>query len=248
MLDYAAMLFKNQEVNFTVLHVKSPCLKEGCRGKCSLVFDKKLKKNQQTLMNHGFDKERIQTLFIEGSFIESIRHVIVENKIDMIMLGNSSREVFETGLFFDKKTLEIITKVKCSVILIPEQARLKVPKTVLLPTDFSITSDYSIFNILTSLAFVKQAELSLLPTGLNKALGPNRRHAKALISEAVNSLEFKSVKEIKLSSKAAFINEFDLVMVMAKNLSIFQNLFSTSPASLYIPEVPILFLHDTRKL
>lgn len=247
MLDYAAMLFKNQEASFTILHIKSPCHKGDCGGKCDIIFSQKLKRDQDLLRQKGCVNS-ITTKFIEGSFIESIRSVIIDERIDLIMLGNSTKQVFNTGLFFDKKTLEIITKVKCSVVLVPEQAHLSLPQTALLPTDFSITSDYSIFNILTSLSFVNQTHLSLIPTGLHKTLGPNKRHSKDLISKVINSLEFKSVKEIHSTLKVAYINRFDLVMVMAKNLSIFKELFSTSPESLLRPEVPFLFLHDSRKL
>lgn len=248
MLDYAAMLFKDQKVNFTIIHVKTACNSESCDGKCHVVFSQKLKKDQNFLETKGYRSDQIETKFIEGAYIESIRSVITEQHIDLIMLGNSNKGTHSTGLFFDKKTLEIITKVKCSVVLVPEEAMIKSPKTALLPTDFSITSDYSIFNILTSLPFVNQTHLSLLPTGLNKALGPNRKHSKEVISKMINSLEFKSVKEIYSTTKASCIEGFDLVMVMAKNLSIFQELFSTTQNSLCRPEIPILFLHDSRKL
>ena len=247
MLDYAAMLFKNQEVHFTILHIKSPCQKESCSGKCQIIFDAKLQKSKTLLENVGNGGIHVETKFIEGSFIESIRHVIAEQKTDLIILGNSSGDTSDTGLFFDKKTLEIITKIKCPVILVPEKASLKLPKTALLPTDFSITSDYSIFNILTSLNFISKTHLALLPTGTNEVLGPNKTQSKALISKVINSLKFKSVREIPSTSKLTNINGYDLIMVMAKNLSIFQNLFSTSPASLCRAEVPILFLHDSRK-
>lgn len=248
MLDYAAMLFKDQKANFTILHIKTPCKGESCSGKCGVVFSQKLIEDQKFLESKGYTADYIQTKFIEGSYIESIRKIITEQQTDLIMLGNSNKSTHSTGLFFDKKTLEIITKVKCSVVLVPEEAKITPPQSALLPTDFSITSDYSIFNILTSLPFVNQAKLSLLPTGLKKALGPNRRHSKDLISKVINSLEFKSVKEIQSSIKAPCINGFDLVMVMAKNLSIFQDLFSTTTDSLCRPEIPILFLHDSRKL
>lgn len=248
MLDYAAMLFEKEEVHFTILHVKAPCKKISCGGKCNLIFDQKLKKDKELLESKSGNKQSIQTKFIEGSFIESIRHVITEEQIDLIMLGNSNKEIFNTGLFFDKKTLEIITKVKCSVVLVPEKSKLDLPQTALLPTDYSITSDYSIFNTLTSLPFVNQTHLSLLATDQNKTLGPSRKHSKDLISKAIRSLEFKSVAEYNSASRTICINEFDIVIVMAKNLSIFQELFSTSPASLCLPEVPILFLHDSKKI
>lgn len=248
MLDYAAMLFKNQSVNFTLLHVKSPCKKASrCSGKCSILFSQKLTKDKSLLEAKGYDKEQIQSKFIEGPYIESIRNVVLEQQIDLIMLGNTYKKGNTKDLFFEKKTLEIITKVRCSIILIPEHAALKFPETTLFPTDFSITSDYSIFNVLTSLKFVNQTHLSLLPTGFKTQLGPNKKNSKALISKVINSLKFKSVKEIKSFSKAPPFQEFELIMVMAKNLSIFKDLFSTSASSVCPPETPILFLHDSRK-
>jgi hypothetical protein len=248
MLDYTAMLFHKQEVNFTILHIKSPCQKGSCGGKCGVIFSQKLKKDKELLERKGYDTGTIQTKFIEGSFIESIRQVILEQRVDLIMLGNSSKAVFSTGLFFDKKTLEIITKVKCSIIMVPENAKLKLPKTALLPTDFSITSDYSIFNILDSLSFINQVQLHLLPTGFDKTSGTSRKNSKALISKVINSFKFQSVDELTSKSKEKCINSFDLVLIMAKNLSIFKEVFSTSSDSLCCPETPVLFLHDSRKI
>jgi hypothetical protein len=248
MLDYAAMLFQNQQVKFTILHVKTPCKKESCSGKCGIIFHQKLKKDQVVLEDKGYTAEQIQTKFIEGAYIESTRQFILEQRVDLIMLGNSSQKMFNTGFFFDKKTLEIITKVKCSVVLVPEDVPLHSPQTALLPTDFSITSDYSIFNILRSLSFVNNTHLHLIPTRFNMTLGPNKTQAKDLISRVINSLDFKSVKEVQSTLKAKSINKYDLVMVMAKNLSIFKQLFSTSADTRFQPEVPFLFLHDSKKI
>jgi hypothetical protein len=247
-MEYAAMLFRNQEANFTILHVKTPCKKESCSGKCGIVFDQKLKKDQETLESKISKHHNVNRKFVEASYIESIRQVVAEEQIQLIILGTSSQNTFDTGLFFDKKTLEIITKVKCSIVLVPEETKIEVPKTALLPTDFSITSDYSIFNILNSLSFVNHTQLSLLSVEGNKTMTTNKTHSRDLISKVIQSLDFETIEEIKLTSKTMCINGFDMVMVMAKNLSIFQNIFSTSPTTVCLPKVPILFLHDSKKV
>lgn len=247
MQDYAATLFENQPVKFTILHIKTPCKKLSCSGKCSFIYDQKLLAEKERLQGK-FCEISVDTEFIEGAYIESIRHIITEKQIDLIMLGNSTKDNFKNDFFFDKKTLEIITKVKCSVILVPKQSKLKLPQTALLPTDFSVTSDYSIFNILNSMSFVDQIELSLLQKSFDENLEPNKLQSKNLISRVIHSLNFKSVNENNSNAKFACINGFDLVMVMAKNLSVFKDLFSISSESKCLPEVPILFLHDSRKI
>ena len=248
MLDYAAMLFQNQEVRFTILHVKTPCTASKCAGKCDIIFQQKLKKEKSWLQNKGYTEKQIEIKFIEGSYIESMRQFVTEQHVDLILIGSSSQKIFNTGFFFDKKTLEVVTKVKCSVVLVPEDVPLHIPQNALLPTDFSITSDYSTFNILTSLAFVNNTHLSLITTRHNMTLGPNKAHAKDLISRVINSLEFKSVKEVQSTLKAAYLNKYDLVMIMAKNLSIFKELFSTTSDTKFQPEVPFLFLHDSKTI
>ena len=248
MMEYAAMLFKNQQANFTILHIKTPCKKESCSGKCGIVFNQKLKKNQTLLESKISGSHRVQTKFIEASYIESLRQIITEEQTDLIVLGTSSEETLGTDLFFNKKTLEIITKVKCSVVLVPEEAKIEMPQTALLPTDFSISSNYSIFNILNSLEFVNQTQLSVLSVDRAKDLEPNKIQSKDLISKAIESLNFKTIEEIKLSSQSMCINGYNIILVLAKNLCIFLNIFSTSPNTVCLPKVPILFLHDSKKI
>lgn len=247
MLEYASLLLKNHDVKFTILHVKAPCKGESCKGGCGAIFNQKLQKDSKVLVSKGFSNAQVETQFIEGSFVESIRQVILEQKIDLIMLGNSNNKILNTGLFFDKKTLEIITKIKCSVVLVPENAPLKLPESALLPTDLSIISDYSIFDILTSLKFVQKTHLSLLATGQKHILKPYKAYSKKIISKVINSISFKSVQEIDLQSKNSQQSKFDFIMVMAKNLSIFQMLFSNANEGYYNPNTPVLFLHSLMK-
>lgn len=248
MMEYAAIFFKNQAVNFTIVHIKSPCKSGNCSGKCSIIFSQKLKTQQEFLVSKGYKEENVKTLFIEGSFIESIRNLITQQQADLIMLGNSNKEDLSNDLFFDKKTLEIITKVKCSVVLVPEKAKLKLPETALLPTDFSVTSQYSIFNILNSLSFINQINLSILSKKINKSIENSKLQKKNLIFKVIQSLNFKSVEIKESNSKLTCINGFGLVIVMAKNLSIFKDLFSISTDSSCLPKAPILFLHDSIKI
>ncbi|WP_019037875.1 universal stress protein [Psychroflexus tropicus] len=245
MQDYAAMLFQDQPINFTILHIKAPCKGESCSGKCGVIFSQKLNKEQKSLQAAIPKKSKVNTKFIEGAYIESIRSFIKEEKIDLIMLGNSKKSSVSHNLFFDRKTLEIITKVKCSVILIPEQAQLQLPKTALLPTDYSITLDQSIFNSLNSMDFINQIDLSLLSKKKESTIA-NTISSKDQIYSLVHSLDFKSVSESHPDNEFQCINGFDFILVVAKNLSIFKDLFSVSTDSNCYPEAPILFLHDSK--
>jgi len=245
MQDYAAMLFKDQDITYTILHIKAPCKGESCSGKCGVIFSQKLKKEQDCLEAKTSHHSHVKTKFIEGAYIESIRRFISEEQVDLIMLGNSTKHNLNQNLFFDRKTLEIITKVKCSVVLVPEEASLKLPKTALLPTDYSVTLNQSIFNILTSMSFISQMELSLLSKKKSKS-ATNKVLSKDFISDFVKPLNFKTIKNNLANQEFKCINGFDFIMVVAKNLSIFKDLFSVSTNANCSQEVPILFLHDTR--
>ena len=247
MLEYSTLLLEDQIVNFLILHIKTPCADVNWSEQCGDIFNQKLQNDVKILSSKGNSNFNITTQVIEGAFVENIRRVILDREIDLIMLGKSSGEILNAGLFFDKKTLEIITKVKCSVVLVPEHAPLKIPESALLPTDLSITSNNSIFGILTSLTFVQKMSLYFFATGQKHILKPYKEYCKTIISNVINSISFKSVQEIDLKYNNSDHKDFDFIMVMAKNLSIFQMVFSGPHGDYYNPNAPVLFLHSIMK-
>ena len=56
-----------------------------------------------------------------------------------LILGNTITVVFkETEVIIGSNTGDLITKVKCPVLIIPENAVFKIPQEIAFPTDYNI--------------------------------------------------------------------------------------------------------------
>ncbi|WP_240032164.1 adenine nucleotide alpha hydrolase family protein [Psychroflexus aestuariivivens] len=244
MKDYAMVLLRDQDVNFKILHVKKPCEGGACSGKCNFIFTNKLNKEVERLQNLNKSNFTFTQEFVEGAYIESIRQIISREKIDLIILGNSQSANKNNSFYLDQKTLDIITKVKCSVLLVPGNTEIKPPTNFVLPTDFSVNFEYRIFDILRHLEAVQNQSLLLLEMKSDCQLKDHHQRSKKQIDLIVNEIGFEKITTCNQKSKDFKISsEFDFMLILAKNLSIFNTIFQKNSSQYYHSQLPVLFLH-----
>lgn len=243
MEDYATILLRDQKVNFKVLHVKKPC-GGNCSDKCDLIFTNKLSKEVERLRNLKNPNFSFTQEFVEGAYIESIRQIITREKTDLIILGNNQSTNRDNEFYLDQKTLDIITKVKCPVLLVPSNSELKSPSNFVLPTDFSLNFEYRIFDILKNLKAVQNQSLLLLEMKSDCQLKDYHHRSKKQIDNIINDVGFGKIVTCNQNNKDLKIgSEFDFMLILAKNLSIFNTIFKKKASQYYHSQLPVLFLH-----
>ena len=89
------------------------------------------------------DNHRFFTITDYDFFIESIRKVVDEKHIDLIVMGTKGASGIERKIL-GTNTADVITKVKCNTLAIPENAEFIAPKEIAFPTDFSLTYNLQI--------------------------------------------------------------------------------------------------------
>tara|TARA_R110002049_G_scaffold71370_1_gene183876 strand:- start:39933 stop:40769 length:837 start_codon:yes stop_codon:yes gene_type:complete len=261
-IEYACDFFSKSPCNFYLLHINPPDTlartetsnNEGVVRQDVLAKPSK-KRLQETLQRikkslplNG--NQRFFTIIDEGYMIDSIRKQVVDKEIDYIAMGTKGASNFKKNNI-GSNTGNVITKVKCNTLVIPENAKYIKLDEIAFPTDFHffyLTETLKPFsdvvkrnNAATRILYIdkKGGELN----GDQKA---NKEFLDDYLSEHEHSFHFLTNKNIEEGvEKFVETNKINLITMLAKNLNYFQKILfhPTIPEISYYTEVPFLILH-----
>ncbi|MBL4724587.1 MAG: universal stress protein, partial [Lutibacter sp.] len=144
-IEYTLALFQNKRCNFYLLNAK----KGSYEIMDELVYDNLLvtkKKNQKEKFDELLVKISKSTLKGEHIFtsiladkdiIESARHQIEEKKIDLVVIGSNGMSSDGRKNNISPTSEDIITKLKCSILVVPNEAQFSKLKEIAFPTDYT---------------------------------------------------------------------------------------------------------------
>lgn len=263
-IKYALSFFKNDTCNFYLLHVNrlsnldvadTPYLPTGLT--IENVYAKPSKKQLKVLLkrialevdfniNHKF-----YTLTDYNFIIESIRKHVKEKNIDMIVMGTKGASGLKEYIV-GSNTGDVITKVKCTTLVIPEKAKHKPIKEIAFPTDFALT--YDIVTLQPIYDILEKTKASLRVLHINKKnnkLTSEQQENKELLVDFFeglnNSFHVLTNKRIE-DAVQCFVDSRDIEMMamVAKNLNYFQHILFHSKIEKisYHTKIPFLVLHE----
>lgn len=262
-IEYALNFYKDSMCNFYLLHINrlSNVATEGYYyGQTQeLLVDvnienakKELKILQQKIaQNFNNTKHKIYTLTDTNFFIESIRQHIEEKKIDVIVMGTKGASGF-AGFITGSNTGDVIKKVKCTTLVVPENAKFGKIEEIAFPTDFSLSTDLQLLQPIIEILDEKEGSLRVLNISKKvTALNENQQKSKELLEDYFynykHSFHFLTNKKVE-DAVQCFVNSrnIDMIVMVAKNLNYFQQiLFHTKVAEIsYHTDVPFLVLHE----
>lgn len=261
-LAYAIELFKKESCSFYILHIDD--LKESEVESNSFAFPvKKINasiRERLTLLSKRIkelpvkENHRFIALQEYGNFISIIRKTVEEKKIDLIVMGTKGASGLKAAIV-GSNTGDVITKVLCNVLVIPENATISTPQKIAFPTDYNLFYTYPILETLTELLKISRANLKVLnivqgTASLTNEQVTNKTYLKDYLEETFpNTHNFHQVRDRNIKSAIvnfAFDNRIEMLMMVAKNLNFFQQLlFDTSIEKLsFHTTVPLLVLHE----
>ena len=184
-------------------------------------------------------------------FTDAIKRESENRKIDLIIMGTKGA----TGLkkaTIGSNTGDVITKVKCPLLAIPEDAEYTALKEIAFPTDYQIGYDMNVLNTLIEMTTMNKAELRILHISKNvKELSEEQRKNKDFLNDYLVDVDhnFHLVTGQSLETAIQrFIEsrDIDMIAMVAKNLNFFQRiLFRPEVEKIsYHTEVPFLVLHE----
>ncbi|PKP26542.1 MAG: universal stress protein [Bacteroidetes bacterium HGW-Bacteroidetes-2] len=187
----------------------------------------------------------------QGNFVEAIRKQVLEKKIELIVMGTKgASEPHNKGV--GKNTSDVITKVKCNALVIPDKAHYQSIKEIAFPTDYNLFYPASVLRTLSSFALHLQANVRIIHLSKTKQnLIPEQLQNKELLQdyfmEEPHSFHELTNQNIEVGfQNFIFKNNISLIAMAAKNIHFYQQLlFNSSKDNCnYHSQIPFLVLHE----
>lgn len=260
--EYAINLFKNEQCIFYMLHIDE-LRNSDIQGNSLMVMTspKKIstKENLQLLFKQisNLPSNALhQFIALEeyGNFIDLVRKTVEEKKIDLIVMGTKGTLGIKSSII-SSNTGNVITKIACNVLAVPENSIIKTPSKIAFPTDFNLFYTYSILNSITEILEISKAKLDVIHMTQSKPNFSNSQvinqaylddYLKELFTErhSFNHILGKNVRDSILKYIAE--NKIEMLTMVAKNLNLFQQVFFNNSVEelSYHTSVPLLVMHE----
>ena len=255
-IRYALLFFKEVYTNFYFLHVENEWEEEEQDlNKVQVKTKNSVTEFQLLLERLGNQKlnkhHRFYTSLERGHFVDSIRQHVLEREIDFIVMGTQGDNKYQEATVGSHST-DVITRVKCPVLVIPENASYCQPKNITFPTDFNISYKNKVIHTLKQVSHFNNSALNVLYLSKkSEELTDRHENNKAYLKEQLLEIEhsFHFTRNDTLEEAVqSFITSHDTQMItmMAKNLNFFQHILFHPVAKKisYHKEVPFLVLHE----
>lgn len=263
-LKYALRFFENEACNFYLLHVNR--LANYTNGTGTYIpsqeeidenFTKPAKKQLKEVLKHVAlelpqnKNHNFYTLTDYNFFIESIRKHVDDKKIDFIVMGTKGASGLKE-VVVGTNTGDVIRKVKCKTLIVPEKAIYTKIDEVAFPTDYSLTYGIQTLNPLARVIRNQKASLRVVHISPQKEdLNHNQVENKELIEDFFSELpySFHNLTSLKIEDAIQCFVEsrsIDMIVMVAKNLNYFQQILFHSRIEKisYHVEIPFLVLHE----
>ena len=256
-LIYSMSFFKNVNCKFHILHVLPPTntingeLQKDIDQLDNISMSKKqtVQLCQNTVLpsfpNHNFFYYEEHNLLIDA-----IRKHVFEKKIDLIVMGTKGTSGAE-DVSVGRNTMDVITKVKCPVLVIPEKAKYKKIRNAAFPTDYNSAYNNRVISTICETIDLHNARLRILHLRkTERELTSFQKENKSLLKTSIEKrkISFHDLNDKTPTAIGSFIasDNIDLITMYAKNLNFFQCLFFTPTvaSASYHSEIPMLVLHE----
>ncbi|EDP70424.1 universal stress protein [Flavobacteriales bacterium ALC-1] len=263
-IKYALELFSATKCDFYLLHINK--FENIAPGDSSYVpsidaiediYTKPAKKRLRELLkrvslnlSHN-ENHKFYTLSDYNFFLESIRKHVQNKNISMIVMGTKGA----TGLkkyIVGSNTADVITKVKCTTLAVPENAEYSALNEIAFPTDYALSYDINILQPFTDILNTFKANLRIIhtlkkDTKLNVEQLTNKDILKDYFEDFKPSFHFLTNGKVE-DAIQCFVEsrDIDMIVMVAKNLNYFQSILFHSKVEkiTYHTQTPFLVLHE----
>lgn len=264
-IDYALEYFAEIPVNFYLLHaslldtlvkkdrqklyIDNNATLEVAR-ETSVLLDEEVQFCRQHSKNPNHSFIPIEE---NHNLVEAIRKQVREKEIDFILMGTRGGGKSKLGSAeLGSNAFDVITKVKCPVFAIPENAKFTGIKNVALITDYNCLYRNKVISALSDTVDLHRSPLRVLHvkslnSGLTMAQTDNKGFLHYFFKDRKHSFHFVENKDLEIGTQN-FVKTWDisLVSVVAKNLNFIQRLlFHPKIKNInHKIDVPFLVLHE----
>jgi nucleotide-binding universal stress UspA family protein len=241
---YGLQFLENARCNFYALHVAGQTTETEVKQEFLKLHTRISKTFPQNALHNFY------TLIDHNPFIQAVRDQVDDKNIDMIIMG--ARGLSHSPLHVMGHYVEnVITRVKCKLLIVPENATYKVFDEVAFPTDFTLASDIQTLAPISSILNKKSAFRILHINQVSNQLNHQQQANKALLEDFLDGRDysFHFLSNVHAEDAVESFTErkdIDLMIMAAKNLNYFkQILFHSRVDNIsYHTNIPFLILHE----
>lgn len=223
---YALNLFAGTKVNYFLLH--SDDTPDPAIDGINLEKEEQLANEVETYNDFFSEYAELTTINTSRSLIDAIRHTMKAQKIDLVVMGasgNSKQFTHELG----KNTTSTATKIKCPVLIVFQESIIKDPLNVAFPVDYTDRLQERCIEKLKALPTSHKFIIEVLEVNPQSTASTFSENSKNILKKGLDKLNIIYKKDIDLNIrnlKTSNKKEFDLISFAAKNLSVYNKVFS----------------------
>lgn len=260
-MRYALQLFEDDLCNFFILHVESVSAYTSdnliADGNASL-YDTFVKKSKHQLAkiiveleNEFSNKNHEYQMLVDYDVLtDAIKQVMESKNIDLIVMGTNG----VTGakeVVFGSNTINVIRKVNCPTLVIPEGFKYRKPKDILLPLDMFDSISGSAF--MEVVKFVKRfsKKLHLLRINPHDKISEEEQKDEEHITYFLKDVnhDYHTIHNVPMHYSVDCYSQthtIDLTMLIVQRETLFERFFTGSPTAQISNKikVPLLIFHS----
>ncbi|MDR6301546.1 universal stress protein [Mesonia maritima] len=264
-LKYASELYKNEEVDFYLLHaftvdnyriesmaVPEPGEKnyEEAKGKAEKNFKKLFQQIEllEVPANHSYFSK-----VVFNTPLEAVKQFIEDKDIDMVVISNKGVSD-DAKSIMGSNSVNFMEKIRnCPVFMIPGNVAFKEPNEIVFPTSFKTHFKRRELNYLYEISKITNAPIRIFHVAKEEKLSKDQQEKRELLKECFDGLNFTFHTEDHDDIQEAlhhFLKSRDSEMIafINKKHGFFENIFSKSMVKKlgFNTNIPVLTLHDLR--
>ncbi len=193
----------------------------------------------------------IESINKPGFLIDEISEIVKEKSPDLIVMGITDAGKL-SELFISSKSIGVIKKINCPVIIIPGRARYQKVSTIVFACDIEKTENISALEKVKE--FVQLFDAKLLIFNKVENYEDKEREEPifnekftALFQDIPHSIHFATGEELVISINAFIdMNNADLLIMIHKKHAFFSQLFreSNTKKMAFHSHIPLLAIHE----
>ncbi|MFO7701546.1 MAG: universal stress protein [Psychroflexus maritimus] len=240
---YAFNLLQPQQASYFLVHAETSQQTENTNKIASdLLISDKFDNAYQQLTNFLPKGNTLSRLERKGNLLDVVRTNIDLLEIDLVVMGAKGTSA-TSDKSIGKNTYEIATKVKCPVLIVPENTKKNPPSRVNFPVDYKDKLHSKCISKIQSLP--NWAEMNITIHELNATSnGAFQQESSQVLTENLKMVKPKFI-QIDEINFAKLTKEADLIFLAAKNLGVCSTVFKQLNYSVNgsVKPIPMLILH-----
>lgn len=264
-IKFALAFFKDTACDFYLLHVTliynyasgdSPAMPLPAIEVIDKTVLKQAKTNLKKLIKKinqlpSNPKHNFYTISNYDYFIDAVKNHVAEKDIDIIVMGTKGASGLKK-VMIGSNTGDLITRVQCPVLIVPENAEFKEITEIAFPTDFHLFYPTKILNDILEYTKMHDGTLRILQVvrkdeEFTDFQLENKEFLGKFFEDEKHSFHKITNKKIE-DGVQCFVEsrDIDMIIMIAKSLNLFQRILfrPTVEEISYHTEIPFLVLHE----